>query len=185
VAAAANAYDLMMWFSSRTFIAGDLAFFAVILGKENMSGSWCNWCKLSPKGWSKFGHEKGELWSIEKINNICDSVENGTLAETTANLKGCTMRPLIDAVAVETFILSILHILIGMGNVLIESYLEWIEERVEKLTLAEVEARNRIIYATIQLKQAEEVLERFLQNDGILLSDKQLDKQVLKWMLHE
>ena len=95
------------------------------------------------------------------------------------------MRPLIDAVAVENFILSVLHILIGMGNVLIESYLEWIEERVEKLTLAEVEARNRIIYATIQLKQAEEVLERFLENDGILLSDKQLDKQVLKWMLHE
>jgi len=95
------------------------------------------------------------------------------------------MRPLIDAVAVESFILSVLHILIGMGNVLIESYLEWIEERVEKLTLAEVEARNRIIYATIQLKQAEEVLERFLENDGILLSDKQLDKQVLKWMLHE
>jgi len=28
-------------------------------------------------------------------------------------------------------------------------------------------------------------LERFLENDGILLSDKQLDKQVLKWMLDE
>mmetsp|Transcript_16263 Transcript_16263/g.23225 ORF Transcript_16263/g.23225 Transcript_16263/m.23225 type:complete len:96 (+) Transcript_16263:1717-2004(+) len=95
------------------------------------------------------------------------------------------MRPLIDAVAVENFILSVLHILIGMGNVLIETYLEWIEERVEKLTLAEVEARNRIIYATIQLEQAEEVLERFLENDGILLLDKQLDKQVLNWMLDE
>mmetsp|Transcript_16263 Transcript_16263/g.23224 ORF Transcript_16263/g.23224 Transcript_16263/m.23224 type:complete len:125 (+) Transcript_16263:1330-1704(+) len=85
VAAAANANDLLMWFSSRTFIAGDLAFFAVILGKENMLGSWCNWCKLSQKGWSKFGHEKGELWSIEKINNIRNNVENGTLAETPAN----------------------------------------------------------------------------------------------------
>lgn len=113
----------MMCFSSCTFFAGDSAFFAVILGKENMSGSWCNWCKLSPKG-----------------------VENGNLAETLANLKGCAMRPLIDAVAVENFILSILHILIGMGAVLIESFLEWIEERVEKLTLAEVEAQNRELF---------------------------------------
>jgi len=56
------------------------------------------------------------------------------------------MRPLIDAVAAENFILSILHILIGKGNTLIETYLEWIEERVEKLTLAEVEAKNRELF---------------------------------------
>jgi hypothetical protein len=28
-----------------SFLAGDLAFLAVIMGKEDFSSSWCNWCK--------------------------------------------------------------------------------------------------------------------------------------------
>jgi hypothetical protein len=29
------------------FITGDLAFYATVLGKENMGGIWCPWCMLS------------------------------------------------------------------------------------------------------------------------------------------
>ena len=28
------------------FICGDLARFTAILGKVNMAGKWCTWCKL-------------------------------------------------------------------------------------------------------------------------------------------
>jgi hypothetical protein len=33
------------------FLAGDLAFLAVIMGQENFSSSWCNWCKLTKVEW--------------------------------------------------------------------------------------------------------------------------------------
>jgi hypothetical protein len=43
----------MRSFSLKTtsFLAGNLAFLAVIMGKENFSSSWCNWCKLSKVNW--------------------------------------------------------------------------------------------------------------------------------------
>jgi hypothetical protein len=39
--------DSVNWFKTRTFIAGYLSFFAIALGKENMSTAWCTWCNLS------------------------------------------------------------------------------------------------------------------------------------------
>jgi hypothetical protein len=45
----------------QVFVTGDLAYFAVILGKVNMVGGWCTWCGLLPKEWSPTDHDKGEL----------------------------------------------------------------------------------------------------------------------------
>jgi hypothetical protein len=73
---------------------------------------------LSPKEWSVSGHERGELWTIDKIYDIRQQVSDGTLTEAPQNIKGCTEKPLIDAVPLENFILSILHIVIGVGNTL-------------------------------------------------------------------
>ncbi len=93
--------------------------------------------------------------------------------------------PLIDSVPIENFILSVLHIIIGMGNSLISSFLEWVEERVEKLLPNEVEARNRVLYATLQLSSANTDYESWLQNGGILLTDIQLEKKQMKDILNE
>ncbi len=41
------------------YITGDLAFYATVLGKENMGGIWCPWCMLSKQEWSADPHE---LW---------------------------------------------------------------------------------------------------------------------------
>ena len=30
-----------------SFLSGDLAFLAYMMGKENFSPAWCNWCSLS------------------------------------------------------------------------------------------------------------------------------------------
>ena len=48
-------------------ISGDLAFFATVVGKKNMSGKWCHWCKLSPAEWENCDHEKGDMWTIQSI----------------------------------------------------------------------------------------------------------------------
>ena len=93
--------------------------------------------------------------------------------------------PLIDAVPIENFILSVLHILIGMGNSLVDCFLEWVEERVEKLLPVEVEARNRVLYATVQYSNIQSEYERWLETDGILLTDLQLEKKQMKDMLKE
>jgi hypothetical protein len=70
------------------------------------------------------GHENGELWTLDKICDIYHKVKNGMLESTLQNIKGCTEMPLIEAVPEEHFFLSVLHILIGTGNILVEFLLE-------------------------------------------------------------
>jgi hypothetical protein len=82
---------------------------------------------------------------------------------------GCVKRPLIDAVPIDNFILSVLHIIIGIGNTLLDDFYEWIEWRVEKLTQQEVAHRNTVVYAELQVHQEKEVYDRWLENiKGIL-----------------
>jgi hypothetical protein len=60
-------------------LAGDLAFLAVIMGKENFSSSWCNWCKLTTVEWQNVCPVRNDmLWDIPQTNIQVDcNVENG------------------------------------------------------------------------------------------------------------
>jgi hypothetical protein len=111
-------------FTTRIFVSGDLAFLSTMLGKENRSGYWCIWCKLFPSEWSVAGHAKGELWTLEAIKSIQHQVDTDVLSNIPQNIKGCTELPLLDSVPVSDYIVSVLHILIGMGNILVEVLLE-------------------------------------------------------------
>jgi hypothetical protein len=44
----------------RVIVTGDLAFYAIVLGMENHSGSWCWLCLLSKAQWEVEGHDMGE-----------------------------------------------------------------------------------------------------------------------------
>jgi hypothetical protein len=48
-----------------------------------------------------------------------------------------------------------------------------VKERVEKLSPIEAEARNRALYATLQLSSANADYESWLESSGKLLSDIQ------------
>jgi hypothetical protein len=48
----------------RFFIAGDMAFYAVCLGK-NSATHWCHLCQLASKVWQQLNHKLGELWTVE------------------------------------------------------------------------------------------------------------------------
>ena len=107
------------------------------------------------------------------------------MPETPRNLKGVTNRPLIDAIPVSNYILPILHIIIGMGNSLVDAFLEWIEERIEVLDVRQLQAQLTIMYATVLHDTASAEYESWLEDDGILLNDKEIDKGFLKITLNE
>jgi hypothetical protein len=79
---------------------------------------------LFPSEWSVAGHAKGELWTLEAIKSIQHQVDTDVLSNIPQNIKGCTELPLLDSVPVSDYIVSVLHILIGMGNILVEVLLE-------------------------------------------------------------
>jgi len=92
---------------------------------------------------------------------------------------------LFDAVPVENYIVSVLHILIGVGNTLLESLLEWIEERIEAVSMPEIIARNEVIFAEAHFNRIQNDYDRFLEEEGVYLVDKQVDKAATFFLLHE
>jgi hypothetical protein len=122
-------------FEIRAFIAGDLAFYATILGKPNMSPCWCTWCMLSKLQWCAKEHCTGLKWTIEKIFEILHNVATNGLAEKPDKIFGCTHSPLFDAVPIKNCIVSVLHIIIGIGNSLVDISFDWVSKITEKKRL--------------------------------------------------
>jgi hypothetical protein len=175
--AAEERHNNWAMFGIQALISGDLAFFSTILGKPNMSPIWCNWCMLSKQAWSVAGHAPGDRWAIDKIQQIRHNVEVCGMRDDPSNIMGCIKTPLIDAVPIENFILSVLHIIIGIGNTLVVAFYEWIEWRVEKLSQQEVIHRNTVVYAELKLEQEKESYDSWLNNEGVLLADKIAQKK--------
>lgn len=90
------------------------------------------------------------------------------------NLKGVTNTPFIDAMPVSNYILSIFHIILCMGNSLSDAFFEWIKERIE--LRHDVQPRNVFICASVLHETALAEYESWLENDGILLNNKEIDK---------
>ena len=108
------------------FLAGDLAYLAVIMGKENVSSSWCNfWWKLSKADWQNACPVSNDMmWDIHQIYLQVDcNVENGF---TDARMKGVRSSPM-SSIPFSRIIFSGLHAAIGIGNRIIQ-HLESHEE---------------------------------------------------------
>jgi len=96
-----------------------------------MSGSWCTWCMLSKAQWNDSAHLPGELWTVDKIYEIRENVAENGMTEIPEKIKGCMDKPLFNSVPICNFVIPILHIIIVIGNTLVDCIFEWIEERIE------------------------------------------------------
>jgi hypothetical protein len=114
------------------FLAGDLAYLAVIMGKENFSLSWCNWCKLSNADWQNACPVSNDMmWDIHQIDLQVDcNVENGF---TDARMKGVRSSPM-SSIPFSRIIFSGLHAAIGIGNRIIQHLEEFIDVDVEDIS---------------------------------------------------
>jgi hypothetical protein len=158
------------------FLAGDLAFLSTLLGKENMSTAWCPWCILSKVQWSASNHKPGQLWTIDNIVDICEKVDWKELSEDPELLRGFTKLPLFDLIPIQNYIVPVLHILIGVGNAVVNAIYGFVDEHIERLLKQLIVARNNINTAKINLEDAQAEHDDWIQNDGITLSDYMLEK---------
>mmetsp|Transcript_28857 Transcript_28857/g.33538 ORF Transcript_28857/g.33538 Transcript_28857/m.33538 type:complete len:220 (+) Transcript_28857:339-998(+) len=63
--------------SIRVLFTGDLAWYAVALGKVNMAPHWCCWCKLSKNEWKEV-HKPGEEWMLLSMNELREQLNRKT-----------------------------------------------------------------------------------------------------------
>ena len=57
------------------YVTGDLAFYAMIMGKEGMSGNWCHLCQLSRAEFFDLMKD-GNPWTWELYREIAAQVES-------------------------------------------------------------------------------------------------------------
>jgi hypothetical protein len=163
-----------------TFFNAPLLSFAAILGKVNMAGDWCTWCGLSAKEWSPADHDKGELWTLEVMAAVRESISLGVTNDTLAGRQGCVEEPLRSCVPITTsYILPILHTEIGIGNRLLKSFLDWVDWQIENVPDDEFEARYEVYEASMEVQIQTEIWDEWVGLKGTLLADLRQERAMI------
>ena len=160
-------------------MCGDLAWFTAILGKVNMSGKWCTWCKL---GYSRFltgpdavGVEE-ELWTLAQLKHHKDQIDMDEIGDKPSDIMGVTDEMLINCIPISSFIVPILHTMIGVGNKLLNSFLDWVDVRVEWVPESERNARKEVFAAQKDAVDKQGILADWSNNYGAPLADLRLER---------
>ena len=131
-------------------ITGDLAFYALMLGKPGMDSKWCFLCDLAAREWACVHKVNGNMWN----NNTLNAKRYAIIADSKMKAhdrKGVKYIPILD-VDPSLFIPPPLHIKLGLVNrAFIKptgvSYMSWSQSRVENIPISERIAHNLLIEA--------------------------------------
>jgi hypothetical protein len=113
----------------KVHMTGDMAWYAVALGKENSSTNWCWICQLRKSDWqyckkSDRGPPQGSMWSLEELH------ETLTLRLTKEkSFLGVKRSPIIERLGPDRYKITTLHLQLGITNNLIDCVLRHAQER--------------------------------------------------------
>jgi hypothetical protein len=122
---------------------------------------------------------------LQQTDGKNDKNDGAGSCKVTSLHQGCTKIPLFDSVAIKNYIVPVLHLLIGIGNNLVDSLFEWILKRFEKLSPDELVHQNAVIYAEACYRKFKANFDNWMENEGITLTDLQVPKAALAFMLAE
>ena len=136
------------------FIVGDLAFYGMCLGKEGMSGKWCHICKIAAAQMGQLGAVTDDLWKgIEEVKQYAadykrkvdewekskDPKKSKTPPKPQLGVKDA---PWWDFIPLDHYIVPLLHCNIGIGDVILSSFRDFVSEHIEYINEEEAAARS-------------------------------------------
>jgi len=127
-------------------------------------------CNLTQSQWQEEVHEKGGLWSLQTMQQI-------QLSETDARkARGIKKSPLITCVDVDRYSLPLLHMMMGQGNKLLDSFLDYVDKfpQLEDTPIELKGIRIGFYNALQKWNDAKETHEVFSQLVGTRLATVQL-----------
>jgi len=153
--------DATIW-PFKVYVTGDLAFYALVLGKPNSSSHWCTWCD-SPKKWYSCPTlvASAMKWMCEKLKQAKMQFNSRTARSQKTN-KGVSAHMLMDGVEPEDFIFPVLHDQMGLVNKSLDHLLTFAEKFIERLPPGHAEMRQELINAEKVLAKAKEDKEGFV-----------------------
>jgi hypothetical protein len=163
----------------QVFLSGDLAFFATVLGKVNSSGSWRIRCDLPRNSWEAAVHTSGDLWTIQKLKDILTGLLDKSLEDSAACRKGVAKEPLFNSIKLTHYVLSVLHIEIGVGNQLLKIILDWIDMRIENIGEEELDASEEYFEALLEYEAHDDRWKAWKSLKGPELATLRLERKTL------
>jgi hypothetical protein len=138
----------------KVYLTGDLAFQAMVLGRERMSGQHCMLCKLSRKEFIEYKDKdkNGIPWMthdlVEIGMKVCTPEQGGH------PISGIKKPPWWPFINMEHVMVPLLHCLIGTGNNVLYRFCDKVNEYIEKLSPAEIKLMHALTnYDIIIAKQ--------------------------------
>jgi hypothetical protein len=167
----------------RVLLTGDLAYYAAIQGREGASGNWCLYCQAFKTEWRKNKCSR-DAWTIAKLKEVRKKFASTTpLADQQArdkyNSKLGTARmgvrigeENIFNVDLDDYVVSGLHILLGLTQDLLEGVDDLICTQIQHCTDEELQKRIGLIEAKALVEKCEEERDvklraLDLQNDSL------------------
>ena len=140
-------------FPVKLFVVGDLAWYAVALGKENMSAHHCFRCKTMAAGINKDPFKKGATWTLEGMKEHYEKLERGELRRTRPEQqRGLTKPMLIDCVEPENYLSPVLHAVTLFINTPFKYLKKYMWYRAEDLPLQLLMARDDLAVAVLAVE---------------------------------
>ena len=107
---------------------GNLFFLSMMLGKENFGNGHCFQYQLCIDDWQKLGHIKGQCWTTETIKQQVILFPS----QTGWARMGIREAPYFE-IPVRRYIWPVLHILIGVGNAILDYLIDFIENEIQPI----------------------------------------------------
>jgi hypothetical protein len=152
--------------TNRVLVVGDLA---QMLGHENMSRSWCMWCRSHPSEWSSLD-KCFSAWTIEELKTHKDRIVAERLKEPR-DICGVVSYPVWDFIEPLHYIFLELHVEIGLVNNVLDKFYDWVEDHIEVASAEEKLCRNKMIILDTELTKAANKLERWKTLHGTELTE--------------
>jgi hypothetical protein len=154
------------------FMAGDILFYNMVIGKEGMSGWWCSYCKLFKTAWQPADHARGEPWTIRTLKEHALKIENSEIDKKDIHaVCGVRGELVFDAIPLAHFITPILHLTIGKGNDVLVNYVSELQAAAEGYSDEYYAAEKEEAETATAQQDAKDELARF----NMVTSDYQKD----------
>jgi len=118
-----------------------------------------------PNDWKLHPLPQTEHWTMQKIKERKEQVDNGLLKEPSA-IRGVVNDPIWDFIEPSHMVFPQLHIEIGLVNNVLDSFYLFIDDQVEAPTDEEKCSRNSYIIADVALTKAIKQLDEWKEVDG-------------------
>ena len=144
------------------FMAGDILFYNMVIGKEGMSGWWCSYCCLFKNDWQQLGHVRGEPWTIAALTAHAEQITNQQI--NTKDIRAvCGVRgvPVFDTIPLLHFISPVLHLTIGKGNNVLDNFVAEMQAAAEGYMDEYYAAEKAEVLTKIAQQHAKEELALF------------------------